>query len=243
VAEHRVLPDPALSVAFCCRRAADGRVDAPRLLVVGPKTRPHACSFAPEYEMVAVRLKLEWAALVLDLVPADHRDALDDLSLVRPHFAAALHDALAETRTHAEAAALLVAAVGREARRGHALRPAPMAAAYALDTVRRTAGRLPVERVAGQMGISVRYLRRVVRRDAGVSLKAYGRTVRLLHAVAAADRSPDPAWARIAADSGFCDQSHLVRECRALCGMAPGEVHRERRAEDRNIQSPVGAVA
>jgi AraC-like DNA-binding protein len=40
-----------------------------------------------------------------------------------------------------------------------------------------------------------------------------------------------PQWARIAADAGFCDQSHLVRESRALCGMAPAAVDRERRAE------------
>ena len=43
--------------------------------------------------------------------------------------------------------------------------------------------------------------------------------------------SRGPAWAAIAAETGFCDQSHLVRECRVLTGLAPGEVYRERRAQ------------
>ena len=31
-----------------------------------------------------------------------------------------------------------------------------------------------------------------------------------------------PAWARVAVDAGYFDQSHLVREYRALCGLTPG---------------------
>jgi AraC-like DNA-binding protein len=72
----------------------------------------------------------------------------------------------------------------------------------------------------------------MVHRDAGVCLKAYARTLRLLHAVTTADRSAQPpAWARVAAESGFFDQSHLVRDFRALCGLTPSQVYRERRAE------------
>ena len=77
----------------------------------------------------------------------------------------------------------------------------------------------------------MRHLRRVVRQAAGVSLKAYARAQRIVGAMTAADRVNRPEWARLAADSGFYDQSHLVRECRALCGMTPVEVHRERRLE------------
>jgi methylphosphotriester-DNA--protein-cysteine methyltransferase len=68
-------------------------------------------------------------------------------------------------------------------------------------------------------------------RRTGVSLKAYARTTRFLHAMTTADRTPAPGWARLAADAGFADQSHLVRECRALTGMTPGAVHAERRVE------------
>ncbi len=40
-AVHRVLPDPAISLAFWCRCESDGRPVAPRLTLIGAKTRPH----------------------------------------------------------------------------------------------------------------------------------------------------------------------------------------------------------
>ena len=226
---HRVLPDPAVSLAFWCRRDSDGRPVAPRLTLIGAKTRPHLVAFESGCEITALRLKLEWTRPVLGLLAADHNDGDHDLSLVLPRFGAPLLEALAETRTAEQAIRLLETAIlgrlcGAEARHSKA-------ASYALDLVRQSAGCLPIERIAGRMGLSVRHLRRTVRGSAGVSLKTYARTFRMLHAMTAADRWARPLWARLAADAGFCDQSHLVRECRALCGFTPAEVHRERQAE------------
>lgn len=65
LAFHRVPPDPALSLAFCCRREAGGYPLEPRLVIVGPKSKPSLCAFEPGYEMTAVRLKLEWVAPLL----------------------------------------------------------------------------------------------------------------------------------------------------------------------------------
>jgi methylphosphotriester-DNA--protein-cysteine methyltransferase len=110
--------------------------------------------------------------------------------------------------------------------------------AYALDILRAERGRVRVEAIAARTSVSLRQLRRAVRREAVFSLKAYARITRLNWAMASADRSRTPAWARIAADAGFCDQSHLVRECRALTGMSPAPVARERRAEDDGQTMP-----
>jgi AraC-like DNA-binding protein len=228
-AMHRVLPDPALSLAFGCSREPGGRPAEPRLLLIGPKTRPFVFRLIPGYELTAVRLKLEWVGAVLGLVPAEHRDSQPELSALLPRLAGPTLDRLCETRTPEHALAVLGAEVARALSRG---RPGPPGVeSRALDLVRAAAGWLTVDQVAMRMGVSPRHLRRTVRRAAGLSLKAYARTLRFLQAVAAADRSPQPAWARIAADAGFCDQSHLVRECRALAGMAPVQVDRERRAE------------
>jgi AraC-like DNA-binding protein len=227
-AMHRVLPDPALSLAFRCRRDSQGRPADPELIVIGPKTRPHVFRFARGCEIAAVRLKLEWVEPLFGLVPGEHHDTERDLfglySLARPLF-----DRLVETRSCADAAAMLALTVVARAR-GHDA-PRTRATAWAMELVRRTSGGMPVDGIALATGSSVRHLRRTVRREAGISLKAYARVTRLLQAVTAADRRRTPAWARIAADTGFCDQSHLVRECRALTGLSPGELHRERRAE------------
>jgi methylphosphotriester-DNA--protein-cysteine methyltransferase len=227
-AMHRVLPDPALSIAFRCRRDAAGRPIDPELVAIGPKTRPYIFRFSSGCEIAAVRLKLEWVEPVFGLVPADHHDAEHDLLGTCP-FARAFFDQLVETRSCGEAAARLARAVSSCAPDRAA--PRTRATASALELVRRSSGGMAVDSIARATGSSVRQLRRTVRQEAGISLKTYARVIRLLQAVTAADRFATPLWARIAADAGFCDQPHLIRECRALTGLSPGGLHRERRAE------------
>jgi methylphosphotriester-DNA--protein-cysteine methyltransferase len=227
---HRVLPDPALNLAFSCRRDADGRPVDPTLVVIGPKTRPHIFAFRPARELAAVRVKLEWAAPLLDLIPDDHADAERDLSSVNPSLAAELLEPLAETRDAACAASRLASLIAQRAPNLEARKTS--AASLALELVRRSAGAMSVEHAAERVGVPLRTLHRAVRREAGVSLKRFARVTRLLTAVTRADRSDGPSWAAIAAGSGFCDQSHLVRECRALAGLAPRAIHRERRAQE-----------
>ena len=224
---HRVLPDPALNLAFRCRRAPDGRPDEPRLVVIGPKTRPFLFRFHGGDEIAAVKVKLEWARPLLGLDPWDHLDREEEVTHALPG-GKRLLGTLCTTRSVDEACAMLAGAILDALGRAPA---APRTPAQALDLVRRTTGRLRVEAVARQMGVSLRQLSRAVRAETAISLKAYARITRLNHAVALADGAARPAWARLAADAGFCDQSHLVRECRALTGLPPGQAHRERRAQ------------
>jgi AraC-like DNA-binding protein len=226
-AVHRVLPDPALSLAFGCRREMDGRPVDPRMLLIGPKRRPFLFAPAPGFELVAVRMKLEWVEPLLGLAPAELADTQPDLAVFFPRLAESALQRLSDTRTPARAIAVLTDVVRRWAEPRHL----PGIEGAALDLVRHAGGRLEISRVAARLSASPRHLRRLVKRRAGVSLKQYGRTMRFLTAVTEADRAPAPQWARIAADAGFCDQSHLVRESHALCGMSPAAVDWERRAE------------
>jgi transcriptional regulator GlxA family with amidase domain len=107
----------------------------------------------------------------------------------------------------------------------------PPAAAAALEIVRRTAGRIPCERVADTVGVSMRHLRRQVHDSTGRSPKAYARTLRLVHAMQLADAAAAPDWAAVAAQSGYCDQSHFIRECLSLTGLAPVPLHHERETQ------------
>jgi transcriptional regulator GlxA family with amidase domain len=190
---------------------------------------PHIFAFRRGHEIAAVRVKLEWSAPLLGLVPGEHSDAEDDLAQVLPRLAGELLDSLVGTRIAAEAASRLALMIGGRAGRMPAR--GPEVSSHALDLVRRFDGRVSVERVAARMGVPLRTLRRQVRREAGISLKEYARITRFLRAMTTADRTVRPAWAAIAADTGFSDQSHLVRECRAIAGLAPSQVYRERRAQ------------
>jgi methylphosphotriester-DNA--protein-cysteine methyltransferase len=235
-AMHRVLPDPSLSLAFSCRRGVDGTPVDPALIVIGPKHRPHIFAFQPGRELAAVRVKLEWCAPLLGLEPEDHGDAERDLGDVHPPLLRQLLGPLADTRNAAGAASLLGALLARRGERLEERRVPP--ASRALELVRRSGGAVSVDAVAEGVGVPLRTLHRSVRREAGISLKRFARVTRLLAVVTRADHSEQPTWAAIAADSGYCDQSHLVRECRAIAGLAPGEIHRERRAQEAETSNP-----
>lgn len=77
-----------------------------------------------------------------------------------------------------------------------------------------------VEHMAAQTGLPIRTLHSRLLQDVGISPKRALRIERLHRALAASqDRSA--AWARIAADSCFADQAHMIREFHDLLGESP----------------------
>jgi AraC-like DNA-binding protein len=102
---------------------------------------------------------------------------------------------------------------------------AAVARAFAVLVAR--GGRVRVEALAAELGCSRRYLSGRFGAQLGLSPKAVARQLRFawvrraIEARCAVAR-PVP-WAQIAADGGYADQSHLVREFRALAGVSPTE--------------------
>ena len=88
-----------------------------------------------------------------------------------------------------------------------------------------------VQVLTATLGLSARHVRRHVHHATGIAPKGYSRAVRLVSAMVSADRFESPAWAAIALDAGYCDQSHLIRDCVTLAGVSPRELHLERRGE------------
>lgn len=231
-AVHRVLPDLAVNVQFTYRRASDGSITDPRLILGGPLLTPQVAGFEPRREIVALKLKLEWCAAVIDLPSVEHRDWGLDLGDVQPRLAADLLGRLERSQSMRDATDILIGGIVQHARRR--MKPKGSVAARALDLVRHANGQCAVERVAECLQVSPRYLRRAVDKEIGMSLKRYARVARLLHAVTRADAysaCTAISWASLAADTGFYDQSHLIRECHDLCGLTPGEIMHERRNE------------
>ena len=229
---HRVLPDLAIDIELVCRRDAEGRLADAKLFVGGPNTRPEIVAFHPGIEIVAIKVKLEWGTAVTGLTPEEYFDDAFDLRDVDASLALRLHDAMAETRTKDGALTAMTAVV--TSAMADRLRQRHLAAGGALDLIRRTHGAVGVPRLAQHVGLSERHLRTVVERDAGVGLKTYARTVRFLRAITQADAWPQAmpiAWSAIAANAGFYDQSHLIRDCHDVCGLTPAEILRERRAQ------------
>jgi AraC-like DNA-binding protein len=99
-------------------------------------------------------------------------------------------------------------------------------------------GSLRIAELAKETGYSQRHLDGLFRRWVGLPPKSYARIRRfqrvLAHlvrgtpepplqaaGVAVTTRLHEPQWARLAAEHGYCDQSHLVRDFRKFAGLSP----------------------
>ena len=106
----------------------------------------------------------------------------------------------------------------------HSTSPADRTATRALDTVVAGRGRLSVRDVAATMGVGERRLQQLFQTHIGLSPSAWRRLARLHACLRMLRRQPRGAWADVAVDAGFYDQSHLINEVRELCGCTPTEL-------------------
>ncbi len=85
-----------------------------------------------------------------------------------------------------------------------------------------------VAAVTRVLRVSERHLLRLFRDELGMSPKRYARIVRARRALALSVSGAEPAWAQLAIDTGFHDQSHFIRDHRELFATTPERLLRER---------------
>ena len=90
----------------------------------------------------------------------------------------------------------------------------------AVAWITRSGGRLPIERIAAEIGISRQHLSRRFLQYVGVTPKTFARVMRFEGLVRAARNGPRD-WAALAADFGYFDQAPLIAEFRELAGATP----------------------
>ena len=104
--------------------------------------------------------------------------------------------------------------------------------ARAIGVMRGACGGANVGAVAAALGTGERRLERAFHRSVGVAPKVFGRVLRLRRAVgrmeAASEARGTISWTAIAFDAGYVDQSHLIREFKALAGTTPARFLAER---------------
>jgi AraC-like DNA-binding protein len=89
----------------------------------------------------------------------------------------------------------------------------------ALEAMAAAHGDIDLDWVAGQAGMSPRHFRRRCLAESGLTPKHLCRILRFRRACAlAADRLE---WSAIAAQAGYFDQSHLIRDFHEFTGSAP----------------------
>lgn len=92
--------------------------------------------------------------------------------------------------------------------------------AHLCAAVARARGAVSITGIAADIGISRKHLAALSMRHLGIGPKTLARMVRFRRACALA-AGARAAWADVAAECGYADQAHLVREFRALAGATP----------------------
>jgi AraC-like DNA-binding protein len=105
--------------------------------------------------------------------------------------------------------------------------------AEAVSLLRRARGGAGIGQVAAALGVGQRRLERAFARSVGLSPKGLARVLRFRRALRemalAREGGSRPSWAALAFAAGYADQSHLIREFKALAGLTPARYVAERR--------------
>lgn len=105
----------------------------------------------------------------------------------------------------------------------------------ALDAFEQTGTSVRVRDVARRVGLSQRRFIQVFAAEVGLTPKLYGRVRRFQRVLALVGGVPTPDWARVAVESGYFDQSHLIRDFRAFAGLTPEEYQYFRRLQSEHV--------
>ena len=193
-------------------------------LLVAKETR--AC------DIVGVRVRPGAATALLGVPVAELGDTLVDLDVLWGSDATDVVDQLASTDddrarvtiVERAIARRLVAAASRQTSHGVA-RQGPLTDADDVSTLCESIGALgdvSVGELARRYGFTHRQVIALFDRHVGLKPKAFHRVQRLRTVIEAIGSTTRPAWARIAADNGYCDQAHLIHDFRKLTGLTPG---------------------
>lgn len=206
------LPDGRTALVF---RAFEGGHEGD-VAILGPRTRALYKSPTGLSRVVLLRFKPGWSAALFGVAASALADRVVPLEALWGRPGRDLGLELLEARTLAEVLDRITRAVVGQSGQTPESSSARLAR-RAASLIEGGTGR--VEDLAGQLGVTARHLRRVFADTIGVGPKDFARGVRLARAVRMAGLSRD--WARIAAEAGYYDQSHLIADFRELTGDTP----------------------
>lgn len=197
----------------------DGQAVGDPLFLDGTTTISRAMGFRGGVEMMGVRFVEGGAYPFLGVPLAELRNQLSLLDALERPPLLRLHARLYEAPSTPARIQLLEAWLLDRLARGKARSPI---IAESLTLLRDSGGRHPIARLAHELGISQRQLERLYQIQVGMSPRQYMQLLCVERARHALRRTPELAMAALACELGFYDQSHFIREFRAVVGQTPG---------------------
>jgi AraC-like DNA-binding protein len=197
----------------------DGQVVSDPLFLDGTTTISRAMGFRGRVEMLGIRFVEGGAYPILGLPLAELRNELSLLDALERPPLLRLHARLHEAPSTPARLQLLEAWLLDRLALGKARSPI---IPESLALLRDSAGRQPIAQLVHELGISQRQLERLYQVQVGMSPRQYAQLLCVERARQALRRVPEPAMAALASELGFYDQSHFIREFRAVVGQTPG---------------------
>lgn len=190
--------------------------------LVGPSLKGIKAPIHPGALIRGIRFWPDAGGALLGLDPVSLRDRHMLVEDALPDFAVGMWSAAGDADSPEEAAVVF----------DHILMPLLDSAdpiddlvRYGIRLITTSGGRLSIGDLATRIGLSERQFQRRFRRASGITPKQYARIRRLRTSVGAAldavSKHTDPSWGRLAAEQGYADQAHLVREFSQLIGQSP----------------------
>ncbi len=200
----RVLPDGCIDIVW---------IEGHGTQVVGPNTTAFAVSLPTGARVAGARMRPGAAPSLLGVAAESLRDARVGVDEVWADDGRRLAARLDECSDPAAAIGSWLACRAARAQRPDRLLDEALAALGRPDVA--------IERLADELGLSERQLRRRVSAAVGYGPKRLYRVLRLQRALDAGRAADGGDLGRVALDAGYADQAHFTNDCRALAGVPP----------------------
>lgn len=210
-----VLGDPIIQVAD---DGAGEPLRATHGFLVGPHDRPIVNEPTGETFAVGVVTTPVGCQAALGLPPARHRGRVDPLLAVWARANDLRHRLLALADPDE-----MLDEVEDVLRRDLDLTVPALARCAAAVALLEDDPTRPISHVAAEVAVSTAQLSRDFARVVGTSPRVLARLLRVRRLLAGIEGASDVAWADLAADLGWYDQSHLIRDFRRHTGVTPTE--------------------
>lgn len=189
------------------------KVAAPQVGVFGPLTHYHYNMDVPgDLRTFSARLQPAGAVQLLGIKPADLVDTFAPITLP-----SGLLESLQAAESWQEMVGPVDAWLAQLARG----KPGSDAVTRAANHLREARGIISVQDLADEAGLSLRQFQRRFQTLTGLNPKHYARICRIGQAVHRKELEPGASWTELALECGYADQSHFIRDFKALTGALP----------------------
>ena len=231
---ERILPDGCTEIVFHLadpfdQHLSDGTTERqPLALLVGQMRRHLLIQPTGSVRVLGIRFWPGGAYPFLTLPQNEIAGRVISLDSVWGAVARELHSRIADAATPADSVSqvemILLARLNSFRRHDEGV-------LKAVALILGSGGSLPVERLAANMGVTLRRLDRAFNTRVGLSPKALCRIVRFQRVFKMLEQNESKRdWVQSALDCGYYDQSHFIKEFIAIAGKAPTSYFAEQNA-------------